>query len=139
LIPFIAPAVGIVGSSAVAGKFPPQVEVAPNPSKLSGSIIAGIKVVGHVVVVGALAVAKSKALGGAVGAGLGAMAAASVGSDDKVDKDPRAEDLIDEGVTGKMQLVRRGTYVDAGEGTPRIGDGRCSACKRRSGLYCWHR
>jgi hypothetical protein len=138
LIPFITPAVGIVGSSAVAGKFPPQVEVAPNPSKLSGSIIAGIKVVGHVVVVGALAVAKSKALGGAVGAGLGAMAAASVGSDDKVDK-PRAEVLIDEDVTGKMQLVRRGTFVDAGEGTPCIGDGRCSACKRRSGLYCWHR
>ena len=127
---------GIVGSSAVAGKFLPQIEVAPNPSKMSGSIIAGIKAVGHVVVVGALAVAKSKALGGAVGAGLGAAAAASAGSGGK---DPRAEVLIDEDVAGKMQLVRRGTSIDAGEGTPRIGDARCPACKRRSGLYCWHR
>lgn len=75
---------------------------------------------------------------GAVGAGLGVVAAASAGPNDK---DTRTEDLTDEDVTGKMQLVRRGYSVDAGEGappTPRIGDSRCPECKRRSGLYCWH-
>ena len=103
--------------------------------KLLGAIIAGIKVVGHVVAVSAVAVAKSKALSGAVGAGLGVVAAASAGPDDK---DIRAEDLTVHDVTGKIQLVRRGSSVDAGEGTPRIGDSRCPECKRRSGLYCWH-
>ena len=81
LVPFIAPALGIVGTTSAAGKLPSQAELAYNPSKLLGSILAGINMVevGHVAALSLLAVAKYKALSGAEGAGWGALAAAGAG------------------------------------------------------------
>ena len=82
LIPFMAPAAGTVAAS----KFPPQAdsEVVSNPSNLLGTIVAGAKAVGYVVIVSATVVAKSKALSAAVGAGLGAVTVAYVRSDSEV-------------------------------------------------------
>ena len=74
----MAPAAGTVAAS----KFPQaDSEVVSNPSNLLGTIVAGAKAVGYVVIVSATVVAKSKALSAAVGAGLGAVTVAYVRSE----------------------------------------------------------
>jgi len=81
LTPVLAPPVlGIVGFGAagpVACQFPPQSEVAFNPSELLGSIAAGIQAgIGNIAAVSAFAVAQSIGMGGAVPTIITAIAAA---------------------------------------------------------------
>jgi hypothetical protein len=126
LTPVLAPALlGILGFGAigpVAGKFPPQAEVASNTVERQGTLAALIQaLIGNVAAGSAFAIAQSIAMGGAVpavvsaicaalGVGVGA-AAAGAGSDDEDQKE---------------------------EGAARTGQNRCPECKRKSERYCKH-
>lgn len=101
--------------------------MASNPSKLSGSIAAGMQAgIGNVAAGSAFAVAQSIAMGGAIpavvtaiGAGVGlgvGTAAAGAGSGD-------------ESATGDTSDEEKAS---------RTGPNRCRECKRRRRHYCRH-